>query len=66
MADADDDLNERVSFRTSSATVKALESAAVEDGVVTRRSKRPNISRMINGILDRWRRDRSVSDSEKG
>jgi len=60
MADADEDLDARVSFRTSSATVKA-----VEDGVVTRRSKRPNLSRMINSILDRWRRDRA-SDSEKG
>jgi hypothetical protein len=65
MADADDDLDARVSFRTSSATVKALESAAVEDGVVTRRSKRPNLSRMINSILDHWRRSRA-DDSEKG
>lgn len=65
MADADDELDARVSFRTSSATVKALESAAVEEGVVTRRSKRPNLSRMINGILDRWRRSRG-EESTKG
>ena len=58
MGDADVDLDRRVSFRTSSATVKALESAAAEDGIVTQRSRRVNLSRMINLIIDRWKRDR--------
>jgi len=56
MADNDDNLDARVSFRTSSETVIALEKAATEKGVVSRHGNRPNISRMINTILERWKR----------
>lgn len=58
MAGSDDNLDARVSFRTSSETVTALEKAAAEKGVVTR-GKRPNLSRMINSILERWKRGQS-------
>jgi hypothetical protein len=52
---SDDNLDARVSFRTSSDTVTALSKAATEKGVVTRRGS-PNLSRMINSILERWKR----------
>lgn len=55
MPGSDDNLDARVSFRTSSETVTALEKAAKRGGVVTR-GKRPNLSRMINSILERWKR----------
>jgi len=55
---SDENLDARVSFRTSSDTVTALEKAATEEGVVTRRGQRPNLSRMINSVLERWKRER--------
>ena len=54
MPGRDDNLDARVSFRTSSEIVTALEKAAAKKGVVTR-GKRPNLSRMINSILERWK-----------